>query len=813
MKIVNTISFKFSNRKISTFNRSKPYILSFAGNLFTIILHLMPSLLFSQSDVTIEGKITDEQAEPIIGATVRLSGQNIGTISNIEGYYRLVLKRPGVYKINVSSIGFETKTFFTNVKPGDFIREDIILIPSVSSLNEVIVRGKSEKLTLEAGSLSLEAIELGSLKVESSDVAAILNRTAGVNIRQSAGLGSPVRININGLQGKAITFFRDGTPTDYLGNGFNIALLPANSLERIDVYKGVLPISLGADALGGALNFVSKRNRENTIELSHEVASYQTHRSSANVHLKDEQNHFIELLSFFNYSENNYPVDVQIRDPETRNLRDITADRFHDTFLSAFGEIKWGVRNGKWAEEFSVSGGFSLIRDDIQHSLQMLQAFGRARQQEDGLFGSVKYMESSKDHRLNVSVFGALGRHTTMTRDTALQVFNWLGEVERKQGFTRGEVNNGNISLAEFTVTELAGRATVNYRLADDHQLIFNNVITRKRRKGNDPVGPRVTSDQLDPLTVPASLLTNISGLEWKSFWLNRNLLFRTGIKNYYFKNSGIDFGDVFISTFDPIKNSGNLFGANAAIKYIVNPFLLIKGSYEYATRIPEEDEIYGDGLFLQSNPELTPERSHNLNIGIRIDKTFSSHQLGYLELNAFARQQRNLIFVQSDAFSVRNVNGAEANAYGAELDLYYDITDRLTFNGNVTFQDIRLATASQFTQEYLVGERIPDIPYFFFNTGLRYRSKELWEDTFLTGFIYQNYVEKYFLFFRGSPTALPPVIPSRNIVRLGVTTTIKNWSITTESNNVFDAKVFENYREQRPGRTWHLKVNYQMNL
>ncbi len=270
-------------------------------------------------------------------------------------------------------------------------------------------------------------------------------------------MGSSVRINLNGLQGKAISFFRDGIPTDYLGNTFNIAFLSPNTLERVDVYKGIVPVELGADALGGALNFISKKNRQNIVELSHEVASYNTHRSAINAYYKNDADQFVKLTSFFNYSDNNYKVDVKLRNPDTRNLEDIRAERFHDTFLSSFSELQLGALNLTWADEISISGGASLSRDDVQNSLQMIQAFGRARLLQDGFFGALNYRKSLND-RLSIDFFGAHGQHTTSTIDTALQVFNWLGEVERRQGFTRGEVNNGNISLAEFMVNERVGR-------------------------------------------------------------------------------------------------------------------------------------------------------------------------------------------------------------------------------------------------------------------------------------------------------------------------------------------------------------------
>ncbi|MEM9327708.1 MAG: TonB-dependent receptor [Bacteroidota bacterium] len=761
--------------------------------------------LYSQS-LSLQGEILDENQNPIPGATVLILNTEYGTTADALGTFLLQIDNPGLYTLEVSSVGFQTQRTTIQLT-AQSIATKVTLKESLQELDEVVVEGRLDKQTIESGGLSVEAVDLSEFRTETSDVATVLNRTAGVNIRQSAGVGSSVRVNLNGLQGKAVTFFRNGVPTDYMGSGFNVALLPANSLERVDVYKGVLPIELGSDALGGALNFVTRKNRDNRLEVSHEIASYGTHRSSLNAHYRDKKDRYVNLLGFFNYSDNDYDVDVQIRDPETRNLTDISATRFHDTFLSAFSELQLGILNRSWADELSVSGGFSLIRDDIQHSLQMRQAYGRARQLQDSFFGAVNYEKSFG--KLDVSFFGAFGENTTTTIDTALQVFNWLGEVERQQGFTRGEINNGSLSWAEFTVTEWAGRTTWTYRVSDRYRLTFNNVFTRKRRVGEDSLRASIVQTEIDLLTVPASLVTNISGLEWRSMWLGNKLTHTIGLKNYYFRNAGIDFGDVFASSFDPIVNSGNLLGVNTSLKYVTGPLLLLRTSYEYAVRIPEEDEIYGDGLFLQSNPELKPERSHNLNIGFRVDKALPKSRTAVLEFNAFLRQQRDLIYTRASAFSIENVNGSKANAYGAELDMSFDLTRRLSFNGNVTFQDLRLAEAREFGEEFLVGERIPDIPYFFFNTGLRYRSKEYGRGVYFSGFLYQSFVEKYFLFFQANPATDPPTIPRRNIVRLGVSTEIRNWTFTAESNNVFDAVVFENFREQRPGRTWHLKVTF----
>ena len=58
--------------------------------------------------------------------------------------------------------------------------------------------------------------------------------------------------------------------------------------ERVEVYKGVLPVNLGADALGGAVNIVSRRDA-NYLDATYSFGSFNTHKVSVNgayTHLK-----------------------------------------------------------------------------------------------------------------------------------------------------------------------------------------------------------------------------------------------------------------------------------------------------------------------------------------------------------------------------------------------------------------------------------------------------------------------------------------------------------------------------------------------
>ncbi|REA59538.1 hypothetical protein DSL64_18005 [Dyadobacter luteus] len=118
----------------------------------------------------------------------------------------------------------------------------------------------------------------------------LMNRSAGVRIRQAGGLGSAPDISVTGFQGRSIRYFRDGIPLDYLRDGYNISSVPVNALERVEICKGVLPVSLGTDALVGAVNLVTRKTYQPELSVAYEIASFNTHRVSLNGFYTDKGN-------------------------------------------------------------------------------------------------------------------------------------------------------------------------------------------------------------------------------------------------------------------------------------------------------------------------------------------------------------------------------------------------------------------------------------------------------------------------------------------------------------------------------------------
>src|SRR5690606_35793121 len=132
--------------------------------------------------------------------------------------------------------------------------------------------------------------------------------------REQGGLGSNFNFSINGLSGKSVKYFIDGVPVEVMGSTMSLNNIPVNLSERIEVYKGVVPVHLGSDAMGGAINIITSQRQTNFLDASYSYGSFNTHRAALTGQYTHEKTGLIAKASaFFNYSDNNYLMkDVEV---------------------------------------------------------------------------------------------------------------------------------------------------------------------------------------------------------------------------------------------------------------------------------------------------------------------------------------------------------------------------------------------------------------------------------------------------------------------------------------------------------------------
>src|SRR3712207_7489543 len=70
---------------------------------------------------------------------------------------------------------------------------------------------------------------------------------------------------------------------------FSLDEIPIDIIERIEVYKSIIPARFGCDGLGGAVNIVTKEFSTDYLDASYELGSFQTHKGRSEEHTSELQ--------------------------------------------------------------------------------------------------------------------------------------------------------------------------------------------------------------------------------------------------------------------------------------------------------------------------------------------------------------------------------------------------------------------------------------------------------------------------------------------------------------------------------------------
>lgn len=232
-----------------------------------------------------------------------------------------------------------------------------------------MISAESAKGRKENSAEAVDVIETKEVKLQSADLREVMAKTEGISVQRAGGLGSNTRFALNGLSNDQLRFFFDGMPLNFMSYAFGIANVPINAVNRIEVYEGLVPIQFGADALGGAVNLVSLTIYEGIAGLiSYRYDSFNTHRFTNHLsYASDSSGLFIAAGGIFDYTDNNYEIDVAIPN-DLGALQPQTVERFYDGYRAYGVHFKAGIRQKSWANEFSLEGYLGDYKNEIQNS-------------------------------------------------------------------------------------------------------------------------------------------------------------------------------------------------------------------------------------------------------------------------------------------------------------------------------------------------------------------------------------------------------------------------------------------------------------
>ncbi|MBE6275856.1 MAG: TonB-dependent receptor, partial [Bacteroides sp.] len=229
----------------------------------------------------ISGRLRTEDNAAVDFATVYLKGTQYGCTSNEKGTFRLMAPA-GRYVLVVSSVGFQLVEKPVVLKKGEHLDLDILVREDVMQLDEVEVVSTGVS-RVKRSAFNAVAVDAKELVNSTKNLSEALVKLPGMKLRESGGVGSDMQLMLDGFSGKHVKIFIDGVPQEGAGGAFSLNNIPVNFADRIEVYKGVVPVEFGSDALGGVVNVVTNKHRRAWfLDASYSYGSFHTHKSYVN---------------------------------------------------------------------------------------------------------------------------------------------------------------------------------------------------------------------------------------------------------------------------------------------------------------------------------------------------------------------------------------------------------------------------------------------------------------------------------------------------------------------------------------------------
>ena len=706
----------------------------------TFLLLLLFSLSISaQNTAELIGTVTDKVThQPLIGADVYIKELNKGVSTDARGQYRLAHLPEGNYTVWFSFLGYQT--FGKKISVKGQMRSDVSLKEQAEEISGVTVSGKSIAHQKKEQSMPVTVIDMSNLRGTVSSVQDILLKTVGITLRSSGGVGSSSRISVRGLEGKRIGFFIDELPlgeqTDYI----DINDIPIDMIDRIEIYKGVVPARFGGSSLGGAINIVIREYPDKYADLSYGYESYNTHKAQGVFKRNLKQRGLVfGIGGGYTSSDNNYTFDS----PFQEGLR-IT--RNHDKYRKliiggSFKAKKW------WFDEVELEPVFVKTYKEIQgieydireaHSQSLMTGLSNKLEKDNFL-----------TEGLNLDMFNGLVLTKMNFIDKATRRYEWDGSSYPTPSRYGGEAGYNYPSDSDDKKLTFINKTNLEYILTERHSLNINSVFSMANGTPKDDLKTLSLGKQVN---FNSQMRSWISGLTYDFRTLNDVFLNSLTVRHYMY-TMHTQMAPLFVPGKYDVDVNKSDFGVNNAMRYRFLPSLMGKLSAGYEVRIPSETELLGDGIAVIPSPDLLPERNLSANLGLLFDLTGKHPTNAQIEMNFFYMYLQDMIRYTAGLIGAQYQNFGEMRTLGVEFEAKADILPSLYLYGNTTYQDLRDTRA--YEPESTVpnptkNKRMPNIPYLMANAGLEFHRENLFGGTGQNTRLFADvaFVEEYYYDF-----------------------------------------------------------------
>jgi outer membrane receptor protein involved in Fe transport len=228
----------------------------------TLLLLVCVCTAGAAAAASLEGTILDPNGQPIPGASVSLL-RGLVVIdqrqTNAEGVYRFDGLQAGAYQLAASARALSAPPVDIALGKDENRKQDMRLVLSALESQVVVSASLGGALMPQIGS-SVSLATLQDIEERGAQSALeVIRGIPGIEVNQTGRRGGVTGIHIRGGESKYNAVMVDGMQLNEFGGAFDMAAIPADGIERIEITRGPQSALYGSNAVTGAINVVSRR--------------------------------------------------------------------------------------------------------------------------------------------------------------------------------------------------------------------------------------------------------------------------------------------------------------------------------------------------------------------------------------------------------------------------------------------------------------------------------------------------------------------------------------------------------------------------
>jgi outer membrane receptor protein involved in Fe transport len=676
------------------------------------------------AQIRLEGVVLDGMTfRPLADVSVYLEEIGTGTTTDGQGRFVLSLRKDGTFSLVIRHVGYRVYRREIRLRSGEVRKLKVLLEPRVLQLEGVVLTASrmAESVFQTQKDVSIASLPQ-ILSRTSPNTADAIREVPGVLVQKTtAGHGSPI---LRGLIGKHVLLLYNGIrlnkPTFRFGANQYMNTIPVEALQKIEVVKGPGSVMYGSDAMGGIVHMM-------TGFLQPEPQSPPSLAPA--------------LMVRFGSADRSQTVHLGLR-----KLGERSGLRYGLT-LKRFGDLRAGKEVGA-----QVPTGYrewnSFLRWDVFMRPDLTLSFDALAVQQSGVPRYDKYVTG----QYSTYLYDPQNRYLAAVSLEYRPAFRWVDQIRWNLSFQLEEEGRiqqkaGRTALTRVRNTLRTWGSSVQLKsilgnrhiLTWGYEAYFDRVRSQKKKREGElvrtvrPDFPDGATYRSVGLFVSDHVLLGhrmdmTFGMRWSSIWLDARLETPWGHFNERYADVTGSFG----------------------WSYRVLPWMNLLFTYSSGFRAPNFNDtvvlkVSNAGMDAPS-PNLVPEKSHNVELGVRVDREpFSARFFLFFNrlinlIDRYPGSYRGLPFFDENSNGIRDEgeplifqkrNVAQAYIWGWEFQFGWRFLPGWQAEGFAFYT---------FGQNVTYREPMSRIPPLMGRLSVQYRSSSRWmAELFLRGAIRQS--------------------------------------------------------------------------